>query len=66
MVNCLFRPDQHLKKKQAGVALLEKVSDDLDCMFFHLREYPELCVRGQGCSEEFKEESWRKILHTDV
>ena len=27
----------------AGVNVLAQVSDDLDCLFYHLREHPSLC-----------------------
>ena len=32
--------------KAAGVDVLSAVSDDLDCLFYHLRENPLLCERG--------------------
>jgi hypothetical protein len=30
---------------ERGVGVLTGVSDDLDCIFFHLRENPSLCTR---------------------
>jgi hypothetical protein len=38
----------------AGVGLLSAVSDDLDCLFYHLRENPDLCNREEGKAEETK------------
>lgn len=37
--------------KKEGVALLGRVSDDLDCLYVHLKENPALCElprRGVG------------------
>jgi hypothetical protein len=31
--------------RQAGFAVLSSVSDNVDCLFLHLREIPTLCVR---------------------
>jgi hypothetical protein len=38
----------------AGVGLLSAVSDDLDCLYYHLRENPGLCNREEGEAEETK------------
>ena len=37
--------------KRKGVHMLGSLSDDLDCLFFHLREDPVLCSRNSAVSE---------------
>jgi hypothetical protein len=34
--------------KTAGYKVLEEVNEDLDCLFYHTRENPPLCVRQTG------------------
>jgi hypothetical protein len=36
---------QHAADQRTGLPVLEKVNDDLSCIFFHLRENPVLCKR---------------------
>lgn len=44
-------------KKETGVELLQKVSDDLDCIYLHLRENPGLCRLQEEVSPDSSPDS---------
>lgn len=35
--------------REKGVGVLSSVADNLDCLYFHLRENPSLCDQGGVC-----------------
>jgi hypothetical protein len=47
--------------KQKGIAVLERVNDDMNCLFIHLTENPSLC---RPCASNSSERSCRKRQRT--